>query len=335
MVCMVKGVFPIFARQSQANMIFIERLETNPYFNIAAEEYILKKYSEDVLMLWQSEPSVVIGKHQNTLKEINLDFIRETGIPVIRRISGGGTVYHDLGNLNYTLIATGTNSEKLIDFHKFTAPIRNFLSTLGIQSEFEGKNNLTINGQKFSGNSAHVFKKRVMHHGTLLFDTNLVQLEKTILPPRLKIQDKAVQSVRARVGNIREHLPSDHSVSQFRNRFKNFLLNYFQISVIRSLSPADKSEIENLADKKYKQWEWNYGYSPAYTFQNEVDGVSLKLSVKNGIINGIEIDGKLEIKTLLKDKLTGAAHHPKRIIEALVSVPSKKERDLLIKLLGY
>jgi lipoate-protein ligase A len=238
-----------------------------------------------------------------------------------------------LGNLNYTLIATGTNSERLIDFHKFTAPVRDFLSTLGIQSEFEGKNNLTINGKKFSGNSAHVFKKRVMHHGTLLFNTDLDLLEKSILPPRLKIQDKAVQSVRARVGNVREHLPVDYSVSQFRNGFKSFLLDYFQISEIRSLSPADKSEIEKLADEKYKQWEWNYGYSPAYTFQNEVDGISVKLSVKNGIIKGIEIDGKLENKTLLEDKLTGAAHHPKRIVEAVTSVPSKK--DLIVRLLGF
>jgi len=209
------------------------------------------------------------------------------------------------------------------------------LSTLGIQSEFEGKNNLTINGKKFSGNSAHVFKKRVMHHGTLLFETDLEQLEKSILPPRLKIQDKAVQSVRARVGNIREHLPADYSVSQFRKGFKSFLLDYFQISEIHSLSPTDKSEIEKLADEKYKQWEWNYGYSPAYTFQNEVDGISVKLSVKNGIIKGVEIEGELENLSSLKEKLNGTPHNPNRIKNVLTSVASKKESDFLIKLLGF
>ncbi len=316
-------------------MVFVERPETNPYFNIAAEEYVLKHFEEDVLMLWQSEPSVIIGKHQNTLTQVNLDFIRDNQIPVIRRISGGGTVFHDLGNLNYTLIATGTNSEKLIDFRKFTDPVRAFLNQLGIVSEFEGKNNLSIQGRKFSGNSAHVFKKRVMHHGTLLFETDLYQLEKSILPGKLNIKDKAVQSIRATVGNIAEHLPAEYSISQFRDAFKNFLLGYFYISKIRSFSPADISEIEKLADEKYKQWEWNYGYSPAYNFQNEVDGISVKLSVKNGIINGVEIDGELENKSLFEKKLMGAAHHRKAIAKVLVAVYPKGDKILLLKLFGF
>ena len=316
-------------------MIFVERPETNPYFNIAAEEYVLKHFEEDVLMLWQSKPSVIIGKHQNTLTEVNLDFTRDNNIPVIRRISGGGTVFHDLGNLNYSLITTGTNREKLIDFHKFTNPVRAFLSTLCIPSEFEGKNNLTIQGKKFSGNSAHVFKKRVMHHGTLLFETDLNQLEKSILPGKLNIEDKSVQSVRATVGNIAEHLPIDYSFSQFRNEFKIFLFDYFNISEIRSFSPSDHFEIQKLADEKYKKWEWNYGYSPAYTFQNKVDNISVKLSVKNGIINGVEIVSELENKSLLKEKLMGTAHRPEQIAEVLVTIYSSEDKILLLKLLGF
>ncbi|MCF6170954.1 MAG: lipoate--protein ligase [Bacteroidales bacterium] len=316
-------------------MIFIERPETNPFFNIAAEEYVLKYFEEDVLMLWQSEASVVVGKHQNTLKEVNLDFIRQNNVLVIRRISGGGTVYHDLGNLNYTLISTGSSPEKLIDFHKFTAPVRGFLKTLGIQSEFEGKNNMTIKGRKFSGNSAHVFKKRVMHHGTLLFETNLERLEKSILPGGANIRDKAVQSVRATVGNIAEHLPADYSIEQFKNSFKRFLLAYFHISEIRPLSPADKAAINKLADEKYKQWKWNYGYSPAYTFQNEVDGLSLKLAVKNGIIIEVEIDGELGGKMLLQEKLVGLAHHPKEITDLIEAVYSNGDNSLAIKLFGF
>ncbi len=315
-------------------MIFIERPETNPFFNIAAEEFVLKHFEEDVLMLWQSEPSVIVGKHQNTLNEVNLDFIRDNHIPVIRRISGGGTVFHDLGNLNYTLISTGSNRERLIDFHKFTNPVRAFLNTLGIHSEFEGKNNLSIQGKKFSGNSAHVFKKRVMHHGTILFNTKLDQLEKSSLPDKADIQDKAVQSIRATVGNIAEHLSDEYTISQFRSAFKNFLLDYFSITEIRSFSPSDHSGIHKLIDEKYKGWEWNYGYSPAYTFQNEVDGISVKLSVKNGIINGVEIDGELENKSLLKEKLVGTAHHPKMIVEVLKSVYPKRNSGLLLKLLA-
>ena len=316
-------------------MIFIERPETNPYFNIAAEEYVLKHFEEDVLMLWQSEPSVIIGKHQNTLTEVNLDFIRDNHIPVIRRISGGGTVFHDLGNLNYTLITTGTVQERLIDFHKFTKPVRVFLSAFGIHSEFEGKNNLSIQGRKFSGNSAHVFKKRVMHHGTLLFETDLDRLEKSIHPDKLNIKDKAVQSIRATVGNIAEHLPADYSISQFRNAFKNFLFGYLQISKIRSFSPAAISEIEKLADKKYKQWEWNFGYSPAYTFQNEVDNISVKLFVKNGIINEIEIEGEIESKELLTERLKGTAHRLQKTIEVLAFVYPDRDNSVLLKLFGY
>jgi lipoate-protein ligase A len=141
--------------------------------------------------------------------------------------------------------------------------------------------------------------------------------------------------VRARVVNIREHLPADYSVSQFRKGFKSFLLDYFQISEIRSLSPADKSEIEKLADEKYKQWEWNFGYSPAYTFQNEEDGISVKISVKNGVINNIEIEGELGNNNLIKEYLLRTAHQPEQIAKALESTVSKKEKDLLLRLFGF
>jgi len=130
-------------------------------------------------------------------------------------------------------------------------------------------------------------------------------------------------------------LPADYSISQFRNEFKSFLQDYFQISKIRSLTPTDKSEIEKLSNEKYKQWEWNYGYSPAYTFQNEVDGVSVKISVKNGIINNIEIEGELENMRVIQEKLNGTSHNLKEIKEVLTPVVQKKEKDLLIKLLGF
>ena len=129
-------------------MIFVRRPQTNPYFNIAAEEFILKNSSEDVLMLWQSEPSVVVGKHQNTMAEVNMDFVRENNIPVIRRISGGGTVYHDLGNINLTQISTFRKTNQLIDFRKFTKPVIAFLKQFGLEASFTGKNNLTVNGKK-------------------------------------------------------------------------------------------------------------------------------------------------------------------------------------------
>ncbi|HEY9115846.1 MAG TPA: lipoate--protein ligase family protein, partial [Bacteroidales bacterium] len=197
-------------------MIFIYQPETDPFFNIAAEDFLLKNSPDDFIMLWQNKPSVIIGKHQNTFAEVNLDFVNKNNIPVIRRMSGGGTVYHDLGNINFTMITSENNPEKLIDFRKFTEPLILFLKSLGIEAAFESKNNLKVNGKKISGNSAHVKKDKIMHHGTLLFNTNLRNLENSIKPPKTNITDKAVKSVRATVTNISKELDDKMPIEKFR-----------------------------------------------------------------------------------------------------------------------
>lgn len=298
-------------------MIFIERPETDPFFNIAAEEYIFKNFSEDVLMLWQSEASVIVGKHQNTLAEVNLDFINKHNIPVIRRISGGGTVFHGPGNLNYTLITTNQNREKLIDFHKFTKPVIDFLSTLDIKAEFEGKNNLKIANKKFSGNSAHVYKNKVLHHGTLLFNTDLKILNESIRPSFATVEDKSVQSVRATVGNIKEHLSYEMSVEEFKRAYKKFILKYYQIDEIEDITNSEKKSIQLLANEKYKTREWTFGYSPKYASVStmEIGGqqTEVRLKVLKGIIKEASIEGQTDeinrIRRVL-EKLTGLPHHP-------------------------
>ncbi len=288
-------------------MIFIDRTETNPYFNIAAEEYILHNFKEDVLMLWESKDAVVLGKHQNAYAEINYPFMVNSRIPIIRRISGGGTVFHGKGNLNITVIKTNDGENGLIDFKGFTKPIMGFLASLGINAKFEGKNNLTVDGLKFSGNSAHIFKKRVLHHGTVLFDADLDKLDNIINISSNMFDDKAVKSVRANVTNLKQYLSAETTYEVFKQSLKEYLFEYYSISNVRSFSKLDKNEVLRLMQERYKSWNWNFGYSPAFDFKNEifVDGRNIKcsLKVKNAIIQEIEISESGKRFTPIEKKL--------------------------------
>lgn len=268
-------------------MRLILRNNTNPYFNIAAEEYFLKNYDEDIIMFWKSSPSVIVGKHQNTMAEVNISFALSNNIPVIRRISGGGTVYHDFGNINYTIITSSKNREKLVDFVNFTKPIIGFLDSMGLKAKYEGKNNLTINGKKFSGNSAHVFKNRILNHGTILFNTNLNYLETSIMSRSTTFSDKSVKSIRANVANIVEHLSYPISIDTFLERLIKYFTNYFNIDITSQLTDNDAIKINELVNKKYKLWDWNYGYSPSYNYSNEVSGKTISMDVKNGKIESL------------------------------------------------
>ncbi len=293
-------------------MIIIRRPQTNPYFNLAAEEYFLRNSREDVLMLWQSEPSVVVGKHQNVMAEVNMDFVRENNIPVIRRISGGGTVYHDMGNINLTQISVSRRTDQLINFRKFTRPVIAFLKQFELEASFEGKNNLTINSKKFSGNSAHVFKNRVLHHGTFLYQTDLGRLEKVIHPDNNHITDKSIKSIRATVRNISDYMENPVATKDFMQRLELFLNDYYHISTTVDLSPEEQQAIEKLVEEKYTHWEWNMGYSPKYSIRQEQDTEYGKflvtLEVKEGKIAGIQLilGGKLLEKTA--QKLLGQKH---------------------------
>ncbi len=172
----------------------IKNPETNPYFNLAAEEYVLKNFNDDCFMLWRNRPSIIVGKHQNTLSEININHVKENNIDVVRRLSGGGAVFHDLGNLNFTFIKNVNNESNLVDFKKYTQPIIDVLKHLGVDAKFEGRNDIMINGRKVSGNAEHVFKRRVLHHGTLLFSSVMADLSKVLKVNPLKYQDKGVKS---------------------------------------------------------------------------------------------------------------------------------------------
>jgi len=301
----------------------IFRSETDPYFNIAAEEYLIRHSVDEICMVWVNKPAVVCGKHQNVFAEVNHKFTWKNNIPVIRRISGGGTVYHDEGNLNYTLILNG-KSQNLVNYEVYTKPVLLALQAIGIEARLHGKSDLVIGERKFSGNSMHVFKNRVIHHGTLLFESNLENLRQALLTDESVYQSKAVKSNRSHVTNISEHLKSDMTFSGFREYFTRFLVKYFNAKPKNNLTETDISAISKLSNEKYRKWEWNYGYSP--TFKKKVfefareNNIVLEFTIDKGVIEGIGFEGdRPEWLNEFEDILKKKRFHPDDIREALIS----------------
>ena len=293
-------------------MIILNRPQTDPFFNLAAEEYLVKNTTEPLFMLWQNTPSVVVGKHQNALKEINLAFLQENNIPVIRRISGGGTVFHDLGNLNYSFIDFGPR-ESLVNFRKYSQPILDVLINLGVDAQLSGKSDLTIKNLKFSGNASHVYKNTILHHGTLLFTSELNTLQESIKAGPENYSDKAVQSNRSQVTNIQAHLLRLISLEDFKQKIFDYILQSYPGAERRDFTIDEISQIQKLADEKYKSWEWNYGYSPHYHFNGVIERLNypllFKLFVKSGKIETIEFESNSDKEILkLKDILVGTMH---------------------------
>ncbi|APQ99888.1 lipoyltransferase and lipoate-ligase family protein [Clostridium botulinum] len=269
-------------------MQFLINRSTNPFFNLALEEYLLRNVDikEDYFILWQNEPTIVIGKHQNTLKEINMNFVKDNNINVVRRNSGGGAVYHDLGNMNFTFI-TKYNEKHLLDFKTFTNPVVYSLGKLNVKAELSGRNDILIDGRKISGNSQHIYKDRFLHHGTLLFNSELENLVKALNVDNDKILSKGIESIKSRVTNIKEHVKEDISMEKFKeilieNIFiwnKNSLKEY-------NLTNDHINDIEKLMEEKYMTWQWNYGHSPEFNYRNSKRFQGGKLEVLLNIVEG-------------------------------------------------
>jgi lipoate-protein ligase A len=275
---------------------------------------------QDCFMLWQNEPSIIVGKHQNTLAEINYSFVKENYIPVIRRISGGGTVYHDLGNLNFTFISSGEKG-KLVNFKKFTQPIIEVLNQLGVPARFEGKNDLRVNGFKISGNAEHVYKNKVLHHGTLLFSSDLDYMNQAIKSLPVKYKGKSVQSIRSKVENISAFLKDEISIEKFKKKITEYIKTTGTETITYSLSKEDMKAINQLVQDKYNTWQWNFGYSPGYMLETKLhlhkQIVTIGIFVKNGIIDNIDLQGKTDANIDFLKKLLIGEHHEYDSIESL------------------
>jgi len=272
-------------------MLIFNRPFTDPYFNIAAEEYFVKQAAEDMCMIWLNDRSVIIGKHQNAFAEINYPYVRMKHIPVIRRISGGGAVYHDTGNVNFTFIQR-TDKSNQVDFKRFTSIITEFIQSLDIEVNVNKRNSLFSGTLKFSGHAEHVFHDRVLHHGTILFNTDLETLQKCLTPDK-EYHGKAMASVRSEVGNIAPLLPESIDINQFTEKLVDWLFDFYPGSNSYILQQDEIDAISKLSETKYKTWEWNFGYSPSYTFQLNIpmhkDVLPVRIKVENGKIIHIEL----------------------------------------------
>jgi lipoate-protein ligase A len=291
-------------------MFCISLDSTDPFFNLALEEVLLKNSREEYLILGINTPSLIIGKHQSPHREVNTQFAFENDIPVIRRISGGGTVFHDTGNLNFTFIRQSEEGRQ-VDFRKYTRPVINFLSSIGIYAVFVGKNDLKVGGLKISGNAEHVYRNRVLHHGTLLFSTDLNILRNSLRKDTACYSTRGVRSNTSSVTNLSEIQTLFTDIYEFRKAMMNFFIHNLEAASVYRLSDSEIADTEKLAATKYKTWEWNWAYGPEYDFTNNFEinekNVTCNLFVKDGIINECRITGPDEIVTIGK-RLIGQRH---------------------------
>ena len=266
-------------------MLYVESPFTDPYKNLALEEYLFYQNiagdpDADILMLWQNENSIIIGKHQNTLEEINEEAVEKHGTKVVRRNTGGGAVFHDLGNLNFSFITTA-NEEVDISYERFLNPVIHALQALGIPAVKSGRNDITADGKKISGNAQAQHRNRILHHGTLLFDADLAMAGELLKVSQDKLSSKGVKSVRSRIGNIRDYL-NDPSMSVLE--FRDYLRTYFEkeaggiTKVI--ITPEIIAAAEELALQKYASRDWNYGRSPMFNHRKEKRFTNGKVTVE-------------------------------------------------------
>lgn len=310
-------------------MLFIDNKGiTDPQINLAIEEYALKNLdiNENYLLFYINEPSIIIGKNQNTIEEINTDNVEKNGIKVVRRLSGGGAVYHDLGNLNFSFI-TKDDGESFHNFRKFTEPVVAALKKLGVNAELSGRNDLEVEGRKISGNAQFSTKGRMFSHGTLMLNSEIENVVSALKVKKDKIESKGIKSVRSRVANISEFLTEKMEISEFRSLLlRNIFEGQDQIPEY-VLTEEDWEKIHQLSKERYQNWEWNYGRSPKFNLQHShrfpAGSIDVRLEVNKGIIENCKIYGDFfgvgDISEI-EEKLTGTRYEKNEIEQALTDI---------------
>ena len=299
---------------------------TDPGINLAIEEYVLRTMDineDSFLLFYINEPSIIIGKNQNTIEEIDTDFVEENEIKIVRRLSGGGAVYHDLGNLNYSFI-TKDDGESFRNFKKFTEPVVDALAKMGVKAELIGRNDLLVEGRKISGNAQFATQGRMFSHGTLMFDTEIDTVVSALKVRKDKIESKGIKSIRSRVANISEFLEEPMTIEQFRQEILNSIFGGEENIKYRELTEEDWGNIHELSKERYANWDWNYGKSPKFNMQHShrfpVGSIDVRLQVDKGIIKDVVIFGDFfgvgEVE-VISEKLKGVQYNRESISEAV------------------
>lgn len=278
-------------------MLFIDNKGiTDPRINLAIEEYAVKNLdiNETYLLFYINEPSIIIGKNQNTIEEINTDYVEEKGIHVVRRLSGGGAVYHDLGNLNFSFI-TKDDGDSFHNFRKFTEPVVKALQSMGVNAELSGRNDLLAEGRKVSGNAQYATRGRMFSHGTLLFRSEMEHVVSALKVKKDKIESKGIKSVRSRVANITEFLKEDMKIEEFRQLLLVYLFEGEENIQEYVLTDEDWEKIHTISKERYQNWDWNYGKSPKFNIQHShrfpVGQIDVRFDVVKGIVKHCKIYG--------------------------------------------
>ncbi|MEG0550682.1 MAG: lipoate--protein ligase [Vagococcus sp.] len=334
-------------------MIFVSNEEmTDPRINLAIETYLVQEMpiDEPILLFYINEPSIIIGRNQNTIEEINTDYVEKQGIHVVRRLSGGGAVYHDAGNLNFSFIMPD-DGESFRNFGKVTQPIIDALHDMGVEgAELKGRNDLVIDGKKFSGNAMYSTNGRMFAHGTLMFDSDVNEVVNALKVRKDKIESKGIKSIRSRVTNIKPYLTDTHQNMSTEDFRQEILLKIFETDTIEDvnvykLTDKDWEKINAISDKLYRNWDWNYGRSPEFDLVRRkrftIGSIEAKMNVSEGEIKDIRIFGDFfglgEIADVEKS-LQGVKYEKAAITEAVKNIDVKKyfgnvEAEDLIELL--
>lgn len=302
---------------------------TDPYLNLALEEYLLQQagMEEPLLLLYVNEPAVIVGRNQNVFAETDPRFIRNNQIQLLRRLSGGGTVYHDLGNLNYSFITPGQ-----ADLHRFdrvTEPVIRVLRQLGVRAERRGRSDIVVGDMKISGNAQYASKGRMFTHGTLLFDTDLDALNQAIRPAHREITSRAVQSVRSTVRNIRDLLPRGWTIADLQRAILAGIFGPGDVPLLQ-LGPGDWEQVERIAGDRYRSWAWNIGRSPRFSLVRtaQVAGrlLEVRIEVGKGLVRQVESEGAFsqpQVALSINQALHGVRYDPDDLLAALHSLPDE------------
>lgn len=328
-------------------MLFIDNKGIHdPMMNLAIEEYVLRNLdvNESYLLFYINKPSIIIGKNQNTAEEINTEYVEEKGIKVVRRLSGGGAVYHDLGNLNFSFI-TKDDGESFHNFQKFTEPVVKALKKLGINAELSGRNDILAEGKKISGNAMFSTRGRMFSHGTLMFDVNVDDVVASLKVKKDKIESKGIKSVRSRVTNIADFLENPITIEEFKSLILKYIFEDSEEVPEYVLTEEDWNKIHEISKERYQSWDWNYGKSPKFNLQNShrfpVGSIDIRLEVNKGRIESCKIYGDFfgvgEVAEI-EELLNGVRYEREAIVDALADLDvthyfGKVTKDELINLI--